>query len=404
MRRGARDYLEGVAAGVRQKAEGVAVSVAVTIGSAGTKASSRWRRNTGSTRLSWRRTPARDLNVCVRAAWRARCCRPATCRRRWCARRRQRWLPVNFGPIRVAPRASAKPRAGSARARGRGCRGRQRRNAALMAMVQWPTHRGPSVGHGAGRRAVTIRPGARRRFTTEDEAARGSSANMQRCPRLLRSRHYRGDSLRRAAPYGGPRLSRRARGADRARQAHNNRLEHVWSADGREVVVKTYYQDDRHRLDREFTALVFLRTQGILDLPTPLLRDDEHQFAVYSFEPGRPPGVIAYRQCGHAHCRVRGKAPRDPPRYPRRRSLPHLYSRDVLVRGYGPRHARPTRAIHCPRRLGRRSIVVRYRLANRDRGAYSSGAPWCAGHSDPEHRLALFDGGPRAAQHPGNRG
>jgi hypothetical protein len=69
-------------------------------------------------------------------------------------------------------------------------------------------------------------------------------------------------------------------------QAHNNQLQHVWSADGRQAVVKTYYQDDRHRLDREFTALVFLRAHGILELPTPLLRDDEHNFAVYSFEAG----------------------------------------------------------------------------------------------------------------------
>jgi hypothetical protein len=69
-------------------------------------------------------------------------------------------------------------------------------------------------------------------------------------------------------------------------QAHNNQLQHVWSADGREVVVKTYYQDDRHRLDREFTAMTFLRAHGIRELPVPLLRDDEHQLGVYSFEPG----------------------------------------------------------------------------------------------------------------------
>jgi len=69
-------------------------------------------------------------------------------------------------------------------------------------------------------------------------------------------------------------------------QAHNNRLLHLWSTDAREVVVKIYFQDQRQRLQREYTGLSFLRAQGIRELPTPLLLDDGYQFAVYSFESG----------------------------------------------------------------------------------------------------------------------
>lgn len=67
---------------------------------------------------------------------------------------------------------------------------------------------------------------------------------------------------------------------------HNNRLSHLWSHDGREAVLKVYYRDDRHRLDREYTALAFLNSRAVPEVPAALLRDDHLGCAVYSFEQG----------------------------------------------------------------------------------------------------------------------
>jgi Ser/Thr protein kinase RdoA (MazF antagonist) len=71
-----------------------------------------------------------------------------------------------------------------------------------------------------------------------------------------------------------------------ADRPHNNRLWHLWSQDGREAVVKVYYRDDRHRLDREYSALRFLNNCGVTEVPQALLRDDELGCGVYSFERG----------------------------------------------------------------------------------------------------------------------
>jgi hypothetical protein len=42
---------------------------------------------------------------------------------------------------------------------------------------------------------------------------------------------------------------------------HNNRLLHLWSSDGREAVAKIYFEDDRHRLEREDDGRVDARTR-----------------------------------------------------------------------------------------------------------------------------------------------
>jgi hypothetical protein len=68
---------------------------------------------------------------------------------------------------------------------------------------------------------------------------------------------------------------------------HNNRLTRLVGADGRELVLKTYFRDDRRRLEREFGAFAFLRGGGFAGVPVAHLRDDEHYCAVYSFERGR---------------------------------------------------------------------------------------------------------------------
>ena len=68
--------------------------------------------------------------------------------------------------------------------------------------------------------------------------------------------------------------------------AHNNRLYRLRATDGRLVVLKCYFRDDRRRLEREFGALAFLQARGIDGVPRPLLRDDPSYAAVYSFEAG----------------------------------------------------------------------------------------------------------------------
>ena len=67
---------------------------------------------------------------------------------------------------------------------------------------------------------------------------------------------------------------------------HNNRLYRLRAVDGRMAVVKCYFRDNRHRLEREHEALAFLQTRGIAGVPKPFLRDDVSYAAVYSFEDG----------------------------------------------------------------------------------------------------------------------
>jgi hypothetical protein len=68
---------------------------------------------------------------------------------------------------------------------------------------------------------------------------------------------------------------------------HNNRLFRLRGADGRELVAKLYYRDDRRRLEREYGAFRFLRDRGFAGVPIPYFADAAEQWAVYSFEPGR---------------------------------------------------------------------------------------------------------------------
>lgn len=67
---------------------------------------------------------------------------------------------------------------------------------------------------------------------------------------------------------------------------HNNRLLHLRAQNGREVVAKVYYRDDRQRLAREYGAVDLLRRRGFTSVPVPHLRSDEHHYAAYSCEPG----------------------------------------------------------------------------------------------------------------------
>jgi len=67
---------------------------------------------------------------------------------------------------------------------------------------------------------------------------------------------------------------------------HNNRLFRLRATDGREAMAKVYLRDDRQRLDREFKGLTLLRRRGFRSVPEPYLRNDEHNYGVYSMEPG----------------------------------------------------------------------------------------------------------------------
>jgi len=67
---------------------------------------------------------------------------------------------------------------------------------------------------------------------------------------------------------------------------NNNRLFRLQAADGLRVVVKLYYRDDRRRLEREYGILRFLQERHVSRVPTPLLRCDQHNYAIYSHEPG----------------------------------------------------------------------------------------------------------------------
>lgn len=68
---------------------------------------------------------------------------------------------------------------------------------------------------------------------------------------------------------------------------HSNRVYHLRAADGRELLLKVYYRDDRRRLQREFGAFRFLRRRGLTSVPEAHLADDAEQWGVYSWEPGR---------------------------------------------------------------------------------------------------------------------
>lgn len=65
----------------------------------------------------------------------------------------------------------------------------------------------------------------------------------------------------------------------------NNRL-FRFKAGSQELLAKFYRRDGRQRLDREFMASSFLSSIGI-KVPKAFFADHEHQFAVYSLEPGK---------------------------------------------------------------------------------------------------------------------
>jgi aminoglycoside phosphotransferase (APT) family kinase protein len=66
-----------------------------------------------------------------------------------------------------------------------------------------------------------------------------------------------------------------------------NRLFRLHTDDGQSLILKCYYQDENHRLEREFGAFQYLRAQGLTDIPSTIYRDDAQNYAVYSYAPGK---------------------------------------------------------------------------------------------------------------------
>jgi thiamine kinase-like enzyme len=74
----------------------------------------------------------------------------------------------------------------------------------------------------------------------------------------------------------------------------NNQLFRLKIDNHPDLLTKVYYQDDRNRLDREYSALDFFNRNGSTSVPTPYFREG-NDFAVYSFEESvdKPPQDIA---------------------------------------------------------------------------------------------------------------
>ena len=66
----------------------------------------------------------------------------------------------------------------------------------------------------------------------------------------------------------------------------NNRLVRLDLAEGPPLLAKFYARDRWDRLGTEFLALALLAERGVGGVPRPYLRDDELNYALYSFEPG----------------------------------------------------------------------------------------------------------------------
>ena len=66
----------------------------------------------------------------------------------------------------------------------------------------------------------------------------------------------------------------------------NNRLHRLEGSDGRRLLLKVYLRDGRHRLEREWAALTFLRQRGFTSVPDAHLHSLEDYYGVYSFESG----------------------------------------------------------------------------------------------------------------------
>lgn len=66
-----------------------------------------------------------------------------------------------------------------------------------------------------------------------------------------------------------------------------NRLFRLDLDDGPPLLAKVYYRDRWPRLAREFGVLSMLGRKVVRGVPRALLKSDEHQYAVYSFEAGR---------------------------------------------------------------------------------------------------------------------
>lgn len=68
-------------------------------------------------------------------------------------------------------------------------------------------------------------------------------------------------------------------------RGQNNGVFALEESRGKKLVAKFYQRDDRARLDREYRANAFLSANAFC-VARPILRNDDHNFGVYSFENG----------------------------------------------------------------------------------------------------------------------
>lgn len=66
----------------------------------------------------------------------------------------------------------------------------------------------------------------------------------------------------------------------------NNRLYKITAENNEEFLLKEYQPDDRQRLSREYGSFQFLRERGFRQVPIPFFKNQENNYAIYSFENG----------------------------------------------------------------------------------------------------------------------
>lgn len=87
----------------------------------------------------------------------------------------------------------------------------------------------------------------------------------------------------RIVPAVETRLNRKVKATEPLRGGMNNQIFRLRMEEDPDLLAKVYYQDDRNRLDREYSALDFFNRNGSTNTPVPYFREGQ-EFAVYSFE------------------------------------------------------------------------------------------------------------------------
>ncbi|MFZ6015613.1 MAG: phosphotransferase [Patescibacteria group bacterium] len=66
----------------------------------------------------------------------------------------------------------------------------------------------------------------------------------------------------------------------------NNRVFQLQLQDGSLLLLKQYFSDDRRRMFREWNVYAIIREHGLMQVPQPMISDQENQIAIYEFIQG----------------------------------------------------------------------------------------------------------------------